>query len=224
VERQESTLGRLIEYLLAHGYPEESLAIEFPIGGKYRADIAVVDPTSRLPVAILELKRYDDERSRSLGRQQLDKFLKALGTQSVQTYLVWTTNEPPYFEIERYVPSSQDGETEAREQIEGIPFDIQRQSVRSGRIEEKRKKERSWRRGFIACSGSLAAILFALLGLELAGVVRFGTASLLILGGASVALLLPFYERIKFYGIELNRVLGGNRGDNRGDAAETSPL
>ena len=58
MEREESTLHRLIDYLLAHGYPEESLAIEFPIGRRFRADIAVVDPRTRLPVAIFELKRY----------------------------------------------------------------------------------------------------------------------------------------------------------------------
>ena len=142
MEREESTLRRLIEYLLAHGYPEESLAIEFPIGGRFRADIAVVDPGTRLPVAIFELKRYADERSRALGRQQLDRFLKTLGTQSVQAYLVWTTDEAPYFEIERYAPSARDDVIRTSERMEEIPFDVQRETALSQRTEEKRDKER----------------------------------------------------------------------------------
>jgi len=213
MEREESTLRRLIDYLLAHGYPEESLAIEFPIGGRFRADIAVVDPSTRLPVAIFELKRYPDERSRSLGRQQLDRFLKTLGTQSVQAYLVWTTDEAPYFEIERYVPSSQGNDAETHARIEEIPFELQREGALSRRTGEKRAKERYWRRGLTACSGSLAATLFAFLGMELTGVVRLGTAGLLLLAGACLAVLLPFYERIRFYGIELSRELRKEGGE-----------
>ena len=42
MELEKDTLRALIAYLTAHGYPPESLAIEYPIG-KYRVDLAVID-------------------------------------------------------------------------------------------------------------------------------------------------------------------------------------
>lgn len=211
MEREEATLRALLDYLLAHGYPEASLAVEYPIGGRYRADVAVVDPDSRLPVAIFELKRYENPQSRSLGQAQLSRLLHTLGTESVQAYLVWTTDEAPFFRIER-VKSSPDREVlDSEARIEDVPFEIQRESVRSGRIEEKRKKERRWRWGLVASSVLVGCILFAFLGMELAGVVELRTPALLLLGAACIAILIPFFERIKFYGVELQKSLGKTR-------------
>ena len=207
MEREESTLQALLNYLLEHGYPEESLAVEYPIGGKYRADAAVVDPASKLPIAVFELKRQKNQRSRSIGRTQLRRYLHALGTESVQAYLVWTIEEPPFFELEYYTSSEDEGVTNAQARIEDVPFEVQRQSTRSGIVGEKRKKESSWRRGLMITSGIMAAILLVFLGLELGSVIELGTSALLLLAGACVAILLPFYDRVKFYGIELQRLL-----------------
>jgi len=70
---EKDVLKALIDYLIAHGYPEASLAIEWPIG-KYRADLIMVDPDTRAPVAIFEVKRQRTPQNEKFGRTQIESF------------------------------------------------------------------------------------------------------------------------------------------------------
>ena len=62
---ERNLIIRLKNYLLKHGYPEESILIEYKIG-RYRADLVVIDTQTNIPIQIFELKARKNEQIKQL--------------------------------------------------------------------------------------------------------------------------------------------------------------
>lgn len=199
MELEKDTLRALIVYLTAHGYPPESLAIEYPIG-KYRVDLAVIDLDSKEPIALFEIKQERAPFTEKYGRKQLESFLKFLGTKSIPTYLVFVKDGTPPFEIERvaieekYVPSGK-----------VLDFNILQSSSRSTLLAEIKQKRKKTVDALTAICWLMAAVLIVLLGLDAIGMLTISPVHLTI-GGVIIALLLiPFASRLKIMGFEFER-------------------
>jgi hypothetical protein len=100
MELAKGILKALLDYLIAHGYPQNTFAVEYQIG-QFRVDLAIIDPETDIPIQIFEIKPDKNEHSRELGRKQLENFLTEL-KQSIPAYLVFPKESEPYFEIEPY--------------------------------------------------------------------------------------------------------------------------
>jgi hypothetical protein len=99
MERDEDLLFSVIDFLLAHGYPPESMAMEWSIGGKYRVDLAVIDPDTNKAIALFELKRRKNADSLKMAIRQLEAYSNALGDEQVPTYVVFGKDGDPPFEM-----------------------------------------------------------------------------------------------------------------------------
>ena len=72
---ERNLIIRLKNYLLKHGYPEESILIEYKIG-RYRADLVVIDTQTNIPIQIFELKARKNEQSIQMGKRQLESYME----------------------------------------------------------------------------------------------------------------------------------------------------
>ena len=98
----ENISDNLIQYLKDIGYPNESIASEFSFGN-YRADLVIVDPKSRIPLTIFEVKSGKDDRFLKAGLRQLSE-LNVRMTIKVPMYLVFPKQNSPFFEIFQFNP------------------------------------------------------------------------------------------------------------------------
>lgn len=203
------TLEALIEYLIAHGYPKSSMAIEWPIGN-YRADLAVVDPDTKEPVAIFELKHQWTPQNEKLGKAQLESFLKALGKTSVPAYLVFKSEGTPPFEIQKIVLEDEKIKYTSNIFSSYSPPDFTTLTI-SGKIKKIAKTREELNRivdvyFYIVCGICAFAVILLLYG-ELSNKISISVSGLTLIGAAIALILLPFASKIKFLGLEFEKLI-----------------
>jgi len=93
------TAGKFIEYLKVHGYPEDSIGVEYYIGKCCRADIAILEQERNIPIQLFELKINKSKRSIEAGISQLNRCRTILNDEKIPAYLIFPKNEKLYFEV-----------------------------------------------------------------------------------------------------------------------------
>ena len=212
MELERDTLDALLSYLQEHGYPLESLAVEFPVGkdNRYRADLAVLDPDSKEPIALFEVKQQWNAATEAMGRRQLKSFVSALETKSIPTYLVFGKQGAPPFEIVRV--SFQDEETaEARPPSEIPNFDVLSKSGHNLVLQAKKREHKKRVDAFTAVCLTLAAIVVVLLIADLTHRLSISPVDLTLTVIVIGLVLVPYASKIKFAGVEFERRKEGGR-------------
>ena len=209
---EPNTLKSLIMYLMEHGYPESSLSIEYPIG-KYRVDLAIVDPDIKEPVAIFEVKSRRTQQSEKYGKTQIKSYLKALKKTSVPAYLVFGSDGTPPIEIQRISFEDEVVQNIDRKfSAESIPdFTTLIKSKRNVKIAETTNERKEIiDLFFIVCwiCGTVIAIL-------LLSKVQLSGSDLILLGGVIGLILLPFASKFKFLGLEFERLAKEDKSNKR---------
>lgn len=203
MELERNAMKEFINYLKEHGYPENSLATEYAINSRLRADLVVIDPLTSIPIMIFELKSQKTKHLVEIGKEQLRMFLKALPDSTIPAYLVFPKVDQPYFEVLR-VNLCNDNTTET-ENIDSIDYNSQR----IARLSEKAKKTETEKKETIDNFRILAWVLAALMAVLLAlkKIFSFGldATDLLLVGGVVGLALIPFASKAKFLGIEFER-------------------
>lgn len=207
MEREQNTLNALIDYLKAHGYPPSSIAVEYPIG-KYRADLAVVDPDSREPIALFELKRQRTPTSEKFGRMQLASFLSALRGRTIPTYLVFGMEGDPPFEIEHITFEKEEAPSPEPEPkgVNIIDFAVLRESGSISALADKKREQKHLFDLFQVVCWLLAASVFVLVGLDFADKISITSVRLTMIGIGVALVLVPFASKLRILGIEFERI------------------
>jgi len=206
MELEKDVFNALINYLEEHGYPPESLAVEYPVG-KYRVDLAVIDPDSKEPIALFEIKQERTPANMKLGRGQLKSFLSSLEVKSIPTYLVFAKVGTPPFEIERILIEEIETTKEKVISTEKVmDFRILQKSARNNLVAETKQKRKKTIDILTGLCLTIASILLVILLLDAFGII-FISPIHLIIGGAIIALvLIPFANKVKILGIEFERL------------------
>lgn len=90
----------LRNYLIAHGYPPETICLEYPIG-QYRVDLAIIDPLTSLPIQLFEVKSNFSRHSLEMGREQLRKITQDFPNHDFTTFLVYPSEQKPFFKVKQ---------------------------------------------------------------------------------------------------------------------------
>ncbi|MDR6966364.1 hypothetical protein J2X31_000357 [Flavobacterium arsenatis] len=206
MELEKDTLKKLIEYLKAHGYPENSFAVEYKIGN-FRVDLAIIDPETKIPILLFEIKSQNNNLNIKFGRNQLLKYLTDLGDSTVPTYLVFPIPYNPFFEIKRLYFNVENEQIVEKTVLDETEFDfiMQKRARISERVEKNQKKTEDTIDNFKwFCWGLALLILF--IGILKKFKVIDIDATDLALGGALFGLvILPFASKLKFLGMEFER-------------------
>lgn len=209
MELEKDTLNALISYLQKHGYPPESFAVEFPIGktGKYRADLAILDPDSKEPIALFEVKQQKTPATEAMGRRQLQLYVSALEVKSIPTYLVFVKEGIPPFEIVRIsIPEDESTKSQDETATAQIPtFEILTKSGHNLVLQAKKKEHKKRVEQFTAVCLILAALILGLLIADMIGPLSISAIHLTLVVILVGLVLVPYASKIKFAGVEFER-------------------
>lgn len=100
MELRKNTLAALVNYLIEYGYPEKSLAVQWPVG-KSKVDLAVIDLYTEEPIALFQVTGKKSVDNENMGKAQLKKYLYTLRKLNIPTYLVYSREGDPPFEVEK---------------------------------------------------------------------------------------------------------------------------
>jgi len=207
----EDTAKSFISYLKEHGYPEESIATEYKIGNN-RIDIAVIDPKTKLPIQIFELKARKNEAIRNMGKKQLQNYLSQLDNENVPAYLVFPSDNEPGFEIESVRKSLNiDNEIVAEAQSSIISLNNRLNYIgnRNARISEKVEivsKQKGKTINALNWICWLSCPIVLIIGiLNYLKVLKLTAIDISFLASVIGLLIIPFASKLKILGIELER-------------------
>lgn len=209
MELEKDILTALLSYLQEHGYPPEVFAIEFPIGkkGKYRADLAILNLDSKEPIALFEIKQQRTSETEALGRRQLQSFLSTLEVKTIPIYLVFGKQGTPPFEIIRVSPEDQKTKSQVETAPVEIPgFEILTYNERNQAFHVKKNTRKKQVDRFFTVSMILASFVLALLIADLSGRLSISAIQVILMFLFIGLVLIPWASRIKFAGIEFERL------------------
>ncbi len=205
MQLDKGTLDALLEYLLNHGYPKSSFAIEYNTG-RYRIDLAILDPKTNLPIQIFEIKSKKNNDLIKMGKEQLKKYLNELKLIDVPAYLVFPSVNEPYFEVERITIDEQSNiDSESIEGYNILNFNMQKQTRVIEKIEKTKIDKDKARDSFKIVCWILSALLVLLLIIQKTSLISLDTIDISILGAAIGLFIIPFANKLKILGIEFER-------------------
>ena len=203
MELEKDTTKNFIDYLKEHGYPENSLATEYKIGVKYRADIVVIDPVTNSPIMIFELKSKKTNQLVEAGKKQIRNYLDSLPDNSIPAYLVFPKIEYPYFEVIRVNPEENLGTVR---DIDNISYSSQRIARLSEKVKQTENEKKDTIDKFSYIAWILAFLIAVLFIVRKVWGFDLNAVDLSLLAGIIGLVLIPFANKIKFLGVEFERL------------------
>ncbi|HCC25351.1 MAG TPA: hypothetical protein VJB13_00020 [Candidatus Nanoarchaeia archaeon] len=207
MERDEDLLIAVINFLLQHGYPKESLVMEWPIKQRYRADLAVVDPDTNKAVALFEFKRRKTPESTKMALRQLETYTKAMGKEEVPTYVVFGKEGEVPFEI-YHIEKGADGEEPLLSTaLKKIPdFLFFKNSKFRKLIDQAEKQRKEAIDYFLVGCWMLAIGGVVLLIVDFRGLIQITAERLSLIFLVAVLFVIPFASKLKILGVEYERL------------------
>ena len=197
---EKNLIENLKQYLISHGYPEDSIITEYKLG-KYRADLVVIDNETNSPMQLFELKSTNNKKFIEMGKIQLNKFLLEARKLNADVIGYWVvpTNKVPFFKIIN--PEIENTNKNS------VDLNYQNQVVRSRSAKTeiiKTKKvetvdEFKKKINILLFVLSIIFVLDNYCFLELNNI-RFYLILIMI-----VLYILPYYEEIKIFNLELKK-------------------
>lgn len=212
MEYYKREFASLFSRLQKAGYPDEALVSEWPLGEKYRADLAVIDRRTSKPVAVFEMRKRKDRQSIYSAYRQLLAFRQALGGDAVPLFAVFQAD--PGLEILRLPPAAS-AKLEKNVPAESLlepadelpAYELLRSTGRQKAIARNLQKRSQTQGLFTRLAWGMAAILIVLLALDFKDVLSLTTERLAIIGAVAGLIILPFASRIKFLGMEFDLLM-----------------
>jgi len=203
-----SIFNELINYLIERGYPPSSIVMDWPVG-KYRVDLAIIDPESKEPMAIFEVKEHKNSSTMQSGYHQLRKYIKAMGNKSVLTYLVFSVEGEKPFQIKKVDIYNTYSQFEDYAEIlsDIISFNILQNSRLNSIIAEKKNERDRVSLWVWGLSWALAIIIAILLVMDLLGFIMIETNHLILLAGIVALVMFPFIKRLRITDFEFEMLL-----------------
>ncbi len=204
IERQ------FFEYLAGLGFTQASVIYEpsfQPIGDgrKYRPDFALVDPKTKEPIAIIEIKGRDDQETLTRAVRQVQMYVAALRDKTVRGYVV-TPQSGGGFNF--YTP----GEDGKPKPVPSSTF-LQFESLSSARIAEKKEmlaeeKQETTDEFRVVCFCAAGGAMLVAVGdfvCSRYGITLLTTERMALVGAAIVLVVIPYVQKFKGLGIEIDR-------------------
>ncbi len=207
--------NNFINYLKLHGYPDESIAVEYKIGDKYRADIVILDLKKNIPIQIFEIKSRKSIETINRGTDQLKQYLKLLNNNEIPAYLVFPNSREPFFEVVRINEVQNQTDEEIKNQND---LSLNYKAQRLSRLAEEAKVLKTEKKRTIdtfAITCWITAGIMLIIGiLSKFNIIVLNATDLTILGVIIALVLIPFASKLKILGVEFERLTEEDKGKN----------
>ena len=204
MEREIELLERVANFLKDHAYPEEAIILEWKISDRLRVDMAVIDPKTKRPVALFELKRRRTAETDNIAIAQIKRYAQALGDSTLPLYIVYGTDTPPFFEI---LFLSEKNGNEVLKPVYQVPSftNFQNSSFTKLLLQKEKEKKKTYDWFWIICWG-LAFIIVALLCFDFKGWFDLTPERLGIIAIIVGLVIVPFARKLSILGLEFERL------------------
>lgn len=204
MEKEIDVSKRLSDYLIQHGYPEDSIILEWKISDRYRVDLAVIDNVSKKPVALFESKRQRHKGSETISIEQLKKYSDVIGDKTIPLYLVFGADNADGFEV--FFLGEEDGK-DVLKPIQTIPqFKNLKNNFLSKAVTKNEREKQDTFNWFKFICWLLALLIALLLFFDLKGCLSITPERLGIIAIIIGLVIVPFARKLSILGLEFERL------------------
>jgi hypothetical protein len=204
MEKEIDVSKRLAEYLIQHGYPEDSIILEWKISDRYWVDLAVIDNMSKKPVALFESKRQRNKRSETISIEQLKKYSDVIGDKTIPLYLVFGADNADGFEM--FFLGVEDAK-EVLKPIQTIPqFKNLMNNFLSKAVTKNEREKQSTFNWFKFICWLLAFLIAFLLFFDFNGCLSITPERLGMIAIIIGLVIVPFARKLSILGLEFERL------------------
>lgn len=210
----ESNIERqFFQHLSDLGFPKASVIYEpilqsLSVKSKYRPDVALLDPQTNEPLAIIEIKARSDAKSLTNAIKQVQEYIADLRDETVRGFVATPNKSGDGFDF--YAPDE-----------DGLPklisssWALQFESLSSARMSERKEmldvKQKSTTDQFIIVCRVAAVLVFCLTVTDFAsslyGVTILTTERMTLIGATIALVVIPYVQKFKGLGIEIDRAV-----------------
>lgn len=204
--RHEPGVRALREMLLEANVPAHAILRDLAVGGRYKADVAVVDPRTQKPLAFFEIRQNLDARAAESARRQLVTFAQALGNPSIPLYLA--SDDDGVMKVVRLTPEPTEVNfaRDARDRFP--PFrQLVTSSLAAEKVDGRAERRRTVDRFKLLC-WLMALLVVAVLVMDFFGWYTLNGDRLALMGAAAALVVIPYASKLKMLGVEFERGQG----------------
>lgn len=212
----ESEMARnFIDYLKNNGYPEESITAEYAISENIRADIVIIDPSTRIPVQLFELKKIKNKSTIDYGIKQIKASLSQLENKNIPAYIVFPSDEDDHnFEIIDMNSIKPIEESPINQAINKSTI-LNYKAQKNARINEEanivKGKKKTTLDIFSFICWFIAFCLVLVIIMTKLKMFSIDANDMIIIGAIIALVLMPFASKLKVLGIEFERYIIKNK-------------
>jgi hypothetical protein len=204
MEREVELLSRVASLLIQHGYPEDSIMLEWKLTEKYRVDMAIIDNVTKRPVALFEFKRQRRAESEHIAIAQIKKYAEVLGDITIPLYLIFASDNSEGFEM--FFLTEENGK-ETLKLVPTIPqFTSLRNSFISKAVSKNERDKKETFNWFKFICWLLALIVALLLFFDFNGNIQITPERLGIIAIIIGLVIVPFARKLNIIGLEFERL------------------
>lgn len=199
-------LDRLIAHLVSQGYSRRNILIQ-PSFGQGRPDVLLLDPTTRAPLAVVEVRENLDELEDVAIAG--DAVLNDFGTQNADVRIFLAQPQGETFGFLEVISKRGDKawytfSTTSLSEFPRAPSVVRgaRASALAATLGERRRAVD----GFKATCWLLAAAAFLVGAADTVGLIDLNPTRLAIFGVVIALVVIPFASRLKLLGVEFERL------------------
>lgn len=197
--------NEFIQYLINHGYPKSSLALEWSME-KYKADLAVLDIETNEVIALFFIKNKKSLGNLHHEKEQFKNMVIAMRKKNIPTYVVNLESRGNFY-IEKV--SMNEVEFQPNKIFtynisdQFISYEILKNSRQNALVKEKMEEQEGVSLWIWYLSWTIALALIIFLIIDLIGNICLETKHLILLGGISGFLLFPFIKKLRIANFEI---------------------
>jgi hypothetical protein len=199
------------QYLIEMGFPKSSIVFEpaflaLSDGRKYRPDFALLDPNTKEILAIIELKERDDSETLRRGILQILNYVTSLRAKGVRGYVVTPSTTGEKFNFYTFTEDAKPKQVATSSFLEFDSLASARQAEKQESLAEEKKETIDQ---FSKICNSTAAFSILIVVTDFVGSrfdIKILTTERMAMIGVAIALvIIPYVEKFKGLGIEIDR-------------------
>jgi len=211
----------VMDELLAHGYPKESIVLEGQVDTRRFVDFIINDIDTGLPMMMIEMKSCG-ERTQTAVRQLAFDSLKRYYNKNaspIKAVAAILDREKKKLEFIDYTEAvKEDNFDRAVNDYSLPPYEILTIGARQKAInQQKEKQKRNITVLKVLCWGILPLVCLALVLLDAFGIYTFSTLRLVAIGAGAVITLIPCFKEIKIGEISLKNQIEKQKEETKHD-------
>lgn len=211
----------VMDELLAHGYPKESIVLEGQVDTRRFVDFIINDIDTGLPMMMIEMKSCG-ERTQTAVRQLAFDSLKRYYNRNaspIKAVAAILDREKKKLEFIDYTEAvKEDNFDRAVNDYSLPPYEILTIGARQKAInQQKEKQKRNITVLKVLCWGILPLVCLALVLLDAFGIYTFSTLRLVAIGAGAVITLIPCFKEIKIGEISLKNQIEKQKEETKHD-------